>query len=86
MANNEVQLVVANSGTIQPNASNPKTYCLTCSCRFPADIARAFSREMPARMVYVIEEVKDSEALVVQNKHHASWGGPIRSPKDLVVS
>merc|ERR1711988_2086615 len=62
MANNEVELVVANS----------------------ADIARAFSRGLPARLVYINEENHNSEALVVHNSMHAKNGGPIRSPKDLI--
>jgi len=62
MANNEVELVVANS----------------------ADIARAFSRQMPARLIYVCEEIHHSEALVVHKQWHVSNGGPIRSPRDLI--
>lgn len=62
LANDEVELVIANS----------------------ADIARAFSRDLPARLVYICESVDNSEALVIHEDWHASSGGPIRSPRDLI--
>jgi len=62
MANNEVQLVIANS----------------------ADIGRAFARDMPARLLFICEELHHAEALVIHNSAHASNGGPIRTPRDLI--
>jgi len=49
-----------------------------------ADIARAFSRDVGCRLVYICEEIDNSEALVIHKDWHADNGGPIRSPGDLV--
>jgi len=49
-----------------------------------ADIARAFSRHMAGRLIYITEEVDNSEALLIHPDWHASNGGPIRSPRDLI--
>ena len=88
MANSEVELVVANSGArICPLNNFLSRVCSPDTSGFAtADIARAFSRAMPARLIYICEELHNAEALLVQDKHHAKNGGPIRSIRDLIVS
>ena len=54
------------------------------------DIARAFTRQLPLRLVWVSEELWDTEALLVHNRYHikndgTSEVGKIRTPQDLTV-
>jgi len=53
------------------------------------DIARAFTRQLPLRLVWVSEELWDTEALLVHNRYHikndgTSEVGKVRTPQDLM--
>jgi len=47
------------------------------------DIARAMTRRLPIKLVWVVEELWSSEALMVHNNFHVNWGGTVRTPKNL---
>merc|ERR1712166_1627333 len=65
LANDEVQLVVANS----------------------LDLGRAMSRQLECRLIWIVEDIHDSEAFIVHNHYHRfngyEYGGDISSPLDL---
>lgn len=47
------------------------------------DIARAFSRKLPVKLVWVVEELWNTEGLFVHNDFHVVFGGPVRTPLNL---
>lgn len=48
------------------------------------DIARAMTRQLPVKLVWILEELWDSEALVVHKNKHVTTGGPVRTPLHLI--
>lgn len=47
------------------------------------DIARIFTRNVEAKLVWVEEGIHNSEALIVHNRYHSKTKGEIRTPLDL---
>jgi len=51
------------------------------------DIARAFSRRLECRLIWVVEDTHNAEALIVHNRYHAvngaEYGGDVANPLDL---
>lgn len=85
LANNEVQMVVANSRAAHLDF-HPKPN-LTALCA--VDIGRAMSRGLECRLIWIVEDIHNSEAMLVHNHYHQiaghAYGGNIASPLDLRV-
>ena len=53
------------------------------------DLGRAMSRGLECRLIWIVEDLADSEALIVHNHYHRilghQFGGTVASPLDLRV-
>jgi len=47
------------------------------------DIARAISRRLPIKLIWVAEELWDTEGFVVQKSYHVAHGGRVQTPLDM---